>query len=697
MDPIIAKLLYRIGVAGVATIFRSWLLDDEVSVDDASLEALADSVSELVGDKYLSDDFHDTVKKIARDVARRLYANSEAYQKDLNKEQLERVLTQLEQAVLMTCTSARFVARCNYDADTVFLRIKENANLTARNFSARAVNLGEHVLQDLSEQLVIICNRFPTFQQESFAEVLFRLDHVTKVVTEVLSYIQEIRRSNGGIAPSTGDIEQFESRYRFRVLEQNEALKIIGVRDTIPSNLLDLKMLPSFVQPRLSSPLSIEGELHGSRRIVLLGEAGYGKTTLVRWLAINIALRKLDGAFDELNKSFPFVISLRNYAFRNKPLPGPSEFLEFVFSRNGREPEGWVAKKIATGKATILIDGLDELPRSYITNYFIPWLTDLVETNDSRVIVTSRPHVFDDDVTDWQNLVDNHSFKTIRIEPMKSRDITVFIKAWHKGLADKMEMSEMEYGPVQASLINKVRTTPVLRDLAQSPLLCALLCALHWHRSTLLPRSLVDLYQAILNMLLDWREHRDERMEGTLRDHPPLSLDQWRNFAKELAWNVLIGGWPDVPWERASGWLETALEGYDPRPKYDGGGRIVNGDDVLGYLVERAGLLRRNTYKKVEFTHVTFLQFLGAGAALERSQIGQIITSSLKDKSVLFFSMLQCGSEEQTESIFGELLGRIERDEENRVELIKLAREAITYPARLSPTVRQSVKALPSF
>jgi predicted NACHT family NTPase len=57
--------------------------------------------------------------------------------------------------------------------------------------------------------------------------------------------------------------------------------------------------------------------------VVIAGEAGSGKTTILQWLAVQAAQRSFGVELDEWNKLVPFFIQLRNYASA-RPLPLPS-------------------------------------------------------------------------------------------------------------------------------------------------------------------------------------------------------------------------------------------------------------------------------------------------------------------------------------------------------------------------------------
>ncbi|MFC9758670.1 NACHT domain-containing protein [Streptomyces sp. NPDC056921] len=106
-----------------------------------------------------------------------------------------------------------------------------------------------------------------------------------------------------------------------------------------------------------------EQMLAGQRRTLVRGLAGGGKTTLLQWLAVAAARQDLPVDLAHLHGRLPFVLPLRTLV-RRGGLPGPDEYLAAVgCPMHGAQPPGWVDRVLADGRALLLIDGLDEIPR----------------------------------------------------------------------------------------------------------------------------------------------------------------------------------------------------------------------------------------------------------------------------------------------------------------------------------------------
>jgi predicted NACHT family NTPase len=110
-------------------------------------------------------------------------------------------------------------------------------------------------------------------------------------------------------------------------------------------------------------------------------------------------------------------------------LPRPEAFLDFAASTiAGTMPEKWVHNVLRSGRAIVLIDGVDEVSASQREEVHT-WLRDLVETyKDARFIVTSRPHAIEEG---WMN---HEAFSDAMLQEMELTDIFLFIDHWHEAV-----------------------------------------------------------------------------------------------------------------------------------------------------------------------------------------------------------------------------------------------------------------------
>jgi predicted NACHT family NTPase len=241
--------------------------------------------------------------------------------------------------------------------------------------------------------------------------------------------------------------------------------------------------------------------LRDTSRLLLRGAPGSGKTTLLHWLAVRAAGDDFPDQLISWSGAIPFFVPLREYA--EKELPDPSAFLRHAgIHLSATSPTGWVEQILAEGRALLLIDGIDELPRERRENARI-WLRNLIsDFSACRYIVTTRSAAT---APDWLAAED---FDTAVLEPLTPNDIDAFVRHWHSAVtSETVETDERRIlERNQQYLVSTIISTRHLLNLARTPLLCALLCALYRDRHAVLPRDRAELYEAALAMLLERRD-----------------------------------------------------------------------------------------------------------------------------------------------------------------------------------------------
>ncbi|MFE4641520.1 NACHT domain-containing protein, partial [Streptomyces sp. NPDC056730] len=138
-------------------------------------------------------------------------------------------------------------------------------------------------------------------------------------------------------------------------------------------------------------PRRIDDLLADRPRTLLRGEAGAGKTTLVWWLASHAASGTLDAELADLNGLVPFVVPLRTLHARGTGLADLDQLHTAAQIPVGRAPDGWADRVLASGRALLLVDGIDEVPPAE-REKARTWLTELLDLYPgTRCLTTVRP------------------------------------------------------------------------------------------------------------------------------------------------------------------------------------------------------------------------------------------------------------------------------------------------------------------
>ncbi|WP_331741510.1 NACHT domain-containing protein (plasmid) [Streptomyces sp. NBC_00726] len=489
----------------------------------------------------------------------------------------------------------------------------------------------------------------------------------------------------------------FEERYLNYVAERHSQLTVVGLdlsrperaRWPLDAAYLSLELAerpegwpaggeeadrPSVVVKRA------EHALANCRRVLLRGLAGSGKTTLLQWLAVATARDELPEELADWRGQIPFVLPLRTLV-RRGPLPEPHDFLSSVGTPlAASQPEGWADAALARGEALVLVDGIDEVPQEH-RGATRDWLERLLAAyRDARFVVTTRPSAVPEG---W---LASSRFTELSVRPMNAVDTGVFVGRWHTaarhGSATEAERSQLR--DLEAALLVTVRAQRDLAQLSSTPLMCALICALHRDRRGHLPHSRMELYEAALSMLLVRRdlERSIDVPEGIqLTEHQSVQLLQ------RLAYWLIRNRQTEM--DRATA---LALVG-DALPAMQAVAEQGTADQVLAHLVGRSGLLRQPTADTIDFVHRTFQDYLGAKAAIETHDFPLLVNNAHDDQweDVTRMAVAHARPAESAD-LLRRLVARGDAEDEYRNRLHLLAAASLQYATEIEPDARRLVE-----
>lgn len=356
-----------------------------------------------------------------------------------------------------------------------------------------------------------------------------------------------------------------------------------------------------------SASVRAEQALGDASRVLLRGDAGSGKTTLMQWIAVTAARHGFTGELDSWNGRTPFLIRLRDHV--TQPLPPPEQFLDLIAATiAGLMPPGWVHRQLGVG-AILCVDGVDEVPEAQ-RRAVRDWLHGLLSAYpDLRVVVTSRPAAAS---ARW---LDTEGFTSVFLERMGPADVKALIRHWHDAVCRAGDLPcEPHLLPgYEQRLLAQLDGSAHLQNLAGSPLLCAMLCALNLDRDSNLPRNRMDIYQAAIDMLL----HRRDSQRGVHTDLPDLTSRDQAQLLQEVAWWMTQNSRTELTRAEAGQRFAHRLAGI----------RHVTASTtaVLEHMIQRSGILREPVPDRIDFVHRTFQEYLAAREAADQGHTGALL------------------------------------------------------------------------
>ncbi|QFZ16092.1 NACHT domain-containing protein [Saccharothrix syringae] len=577
--------------------------------------------------------------------------------------------------------SDRGLLAADADAEVLARQVRRQFPGRAGALSERAALVHELALDQACRHLVQVVRYLPSFQPTALAEVLGRLTAQADQLDQLLARTPVTSL----YAPAGTDRdEEFRAEYLRHVANVLDRLELLGLPgDEQPRLALTVAYLSLSVsgggrrtrphpmrwldrQPgREAEGVPVEAAIGERTRVLLRGEAGSGKTTLLNWLAVRAARGELSGPLAEWNGRVPFVVRLRSHAEGDLPMPErfPGDCAAPIADL---APAGWVHRLLRAGEAMLLVDGVDEVPAARRRAVKV-WLRELLQAfPDVRVVVTSRTAAAD---SRW--LADD-GFSAVTLEPMNSANISVFVERWH-------EAAELPGSSAERRMRSQLER-PHLRELAGSPLLCAMLCALNLSHRSELPRNRMDLYAKALAMLLHLRD-AERGIAGLLSD------TEKRVLLRDLAWRLTLANKVEFP---APEVLEHIARKLPAMPDVDAEAEVL-----FKHLLERSGVLREPVPGRIDFVHRTFLEYLAADEAIQQHHIGTLVAHAHLDtwwETVV----MACGhaTAKQASELLTGVLNRAEEEPSGARHLRLLAAACLETVKDISPEVRARIDAM---
>ncbi|PDW02464.1 NACHT domain-containing protein [Candidatus Viridilinea mediisalina] len=366
------------------------------------------------------------------------------------------------------------------------------------------------------------------------------------------------------------------------------------------------------------------------RWLVLLGDPGSGKSTVLRYLGHLLARRAcgahlvLPGWPDDATP-IPILIPLAQVAEQLGKTHDPDVALWQTLGNILNGPQGAsvgllesLREAMHRGGVILLCDGLDELsaeggeasPRSVISHA----LQRLVARTPVRIVITSRVLPYQS-AGSWQ-LPQDEGWQVRTLTPLAFGQVKTFVRSWFRALADfDPDLTIQRAKQTADALIEQLVARPALQPLIASPLLLTMLTLLH--NNDRVPEQEVDLYEQCVLLLLErWEPVRQPGLKRPglierLGNPPGLTLPLLRNPLHQLAYEAHR----DARGEEGRGVISDDMLHARLVKFFD---RMSLPDPLGAYktftriLAEEAGLLIARGDETFAFPHLSFQEYLAA-------------------------------------------------------------------------------------
>ena len=512
-------------------------------------------------------------------------------------------------------------------------RRKLRSTKSSRPLSQPQEDLYERILDTAAGLVFAIADQLPHFTRDTTALILQNEDRLLgDMRTALVNQASILKKTYGERIDK--ESATFENEYRTTLSSALDNLLLFGVEKfdgaKQPLTVAFMRLRVSTARTTAISAeqskadevqeqnsrertvsIPVEKALSSANQLLIRAHAGGGKTTLLKWITVQAARNQLDGPLEEWQGRIPFYIRLRDYA--NEELPTWGKLVTSIRELDGLadsvpNPQ-WAVTQLREARGLVLLDGLDEVGREK-RQETITWVENLLQLYpDTITVVSSRPSGLDDGETE-QNL-QRMGFAKLELLPMEDDEEENFVRRWHAAMGDEhcqyLEKSQLPAKELRLLEILKARQE--LRNLARTPLLCAMLCALNLFELGELPQDRIPLYKRCIEILLSRDKQRSISSDDT---NLQLYADTTHRLLARIAYWMLENN-PALIHRKDA---ERLLSEQD-----------LDAPPVLQYLADRSVLFHQLGEDDFSFIHRTFLEFLAAKQIVNEHAVSSYVRS----------------------------------------------------------------------
>ncbi|MBW4490406.1 MAG: NACHT domain-containing NTPase [Trichocoleus desertorum ATA4-8-CV12] len=367
-------------------------------------------------------------------------------------------------------------------------------------------------------------------------------------------------------------------------------------------------------------------------KLLILGKPGAGKTTFLKWLAIQCNEGQL------YTNRVPMFVTLKEFAEQ----PGQPSLQSFICSQFEACGIDDAVKTteilLQEGRSLVLLDGLDEV-RDVDHDRVLQEICSISALcHASQFVITCR--IAAQEYTFEQ-------FTEVEVADFDDDQIAEFSQNWfHRKNPTKADQFPKE-----------LKTHKRLTELATNPLLLTLLCLVFEERADF-PTNRAELYKEGLDILLKkWDVKRNIKRDDAYKD---LSLKRKEDLLSQIAFTTFEGS--EYFFKQRV--VEQQIEQYiwnRPNASTNPEALQIDSEAVLKSIEAQHGLLVERARGIYSFSHLTFHEYFTARRIEKRDELYPFLISHLTEKRWREILLLTVGMMEEADSLLLKTKFRIDK------------------------------------
>ena len=350
---------------------------------------------------------------------------------------------------------------------------------------------------------------------------------------------------------------------------------------TRPDPNLDLDLQQERLAEDRGQTFTPAEALRQFRHLVVLGDPGAGKTTMLKYVCLMSAKGKAKALPD-----FPIFVSLNRFAKERD-----ADLLDFI-SREASDRYGLTGGRpfiegcLDQGGAIVLLDGLDEASVGSAEAADEAYRHTVAEINKLSTRFPKAPVVVTSRRAGWKGQL-APTFTIAAVLDFTANDIRQFIENWFGAKSDRAR-------DLQLRLSEQVQ----LQELAANPLLLSLI-AIVFEQDLELPERRAKLYERCVHVLLtEWDAHRGIKRQSLF------TADRKRDLLEDVALHFHRQG--QRYFAKAS--LLDVIRSYLPTIDLE----ARQAEAILDEITSQHGLLKEQAIDWYGFLHLTLQEYFSA-------------------------------------------------------------------------------------